>query len=181
MPKGEGPLNLPIGKEKGSPPSEAPDPSDEAIGRPEYVHTDVHAMLVPKQGSIYAATDGGLFNSEDGGESWEGRNRGLVTTMFHNIAVARVDGEYYGGGMQDNGSAARIPLPPPFERDFAAAGGGDGGWMLYDVDDPARMITTAQHMYMLRLTDRWTEITPEAMPLEERNSVFFAPIARHGD
>ena len=73
-------------------------------GTPEYVHADQHAIVLPGGNLIYAANDGGVAFSEDMGETWSTRVRGLVTTMFYDIDVAPANGRIFGGGAQDNGS-----------------------------------------------------------------------------
>jgi photosystem II stability/assembly factor-like uncharacterized protein len=79
--------------------------SDDPDNR-QYVHADVHE-LTDRGGTLYAATDGGIYRSGDGGNTWES-----ITKMTTGITIAQIyhvcggqrepDVLYYGA--QDNGS-----------------------------------------------------------------------------
>ena len=84
---------------------------DAAVGSAQYVHSDQHAIVLPGGNLIYAANDGGVAVSEDLGETWSMRVRGLVNTMFYDIDVAPGNGKIFGGGAQDNGSLVAASLP----------------------------------------------------------------------
>lgn len=80
-------------------------------GQPEgssfYIHSDIHAVYFDPSNSnrIYCATDGGVFCSEDKGNSWEGRNGGLVSSQFYaNISAGQITSDFVVGGLQDNAS-----------------------------------------------------------------------------
>jgi len=54
---------------------------------------------------MFYGTDGGVFESANGGESFIGRNGGFVTTQFYNgFANAANDSTIALGGLQDNGT-----------------------------------------------------------------------------
>jgi photosystem II stability/assembly factor-like uncharacterized protein len=95
-------------------------------GTPDYAHADHHAITFEPSNpnTIYFGTDGGVFVSTDGGETFEGRNGGLVTTQFYNgFANADSDSLIAIGGLQDNGTVK-------FEGTnlWNKVYGGDGGW-----------------------------------------------------
>ncbi len=82
------------------------------VGGPEgpghYVHADIHGLyfhpFLPDL--VYAATDGGVFVSNDAGLTWEGRNGGYQTQQFYaNFANSSTDPNLAIGGMQDNSTA----------------------------------------------------------------------------
>jgi hypothetical protein len=89
----------------------------------KYVHADVHE-LADRGGTLYAATDGGIYRSGDGGNSWES-----ITKMTTGITIAQIyhvcgsqrepDVLYYGA--QDNGSY-RLNI----KGEISKIAGGDG-------------------------------------------------------
>lgn len=94
-------------------------------GNPFYVHADVHEVLFTPGGTMYVATDGGIFRSEDGGTTYTPCNRGLQITQFYGIAYGPTSEAI--GGAQDNGTSL-IPGNGTFFNDMDAADvfGGDG-------------------------------------------------------
>ena len=77
-------------------------------GPPDYVHADIHAAYYHPTDSntIFLATDGGIFVSQDNGESWAGRNGGYMTTQFYaDFGNSISDSLLAIGGMQDNSTA----------------------------------------------------------------------------
>jgi len=73
-------------------------------GDPWYVHPDVHALEYnPLNGTLYAATDGGLYKSSDDGDTWTNLSEGIETTMFYNLAGYAGDETFLLGGTMDNG------------------------------------------------------------------------------
>lgn len=94
-------------------------------GNPYYVHADVHEVLFTPGGTMYVATDGGIFRSQDGGETYQACNRGLQITQFYGIAYGPTSEAI--GGAQDNGTSL-IPGDGTFFNDMDAADvfGGDG-------------------------------------------------------
>ncbi|MEL6810719.1 MAG: T9SS type A sorting domain-containing protein [Bacteroidota bacterium] len=76
-------------------------------GGPNYVHSDIHAVyyhpLVANK--VFFATDGGVFSSEDGGETFVTHNGGLQTTQFYaDMGSSSSRGDFLIGGTQDNAS-----------------------------------------------------------------------------
>jgi hypothetical protein len=72
------------------------------------VHADVHRIYYHPNNPdiIYLATDGGVFRSLDGGESFEGCNGGYHTQQFYaNFSCSATDSLFAIGGMQDNATA----------------------------------------------------------------------------
>ena len=94
-------------------------------GNPYYIHADVHEIMFTPGGMMYVATDGGIFRSENGGETYQACNRGLQLTQFYGIAHGPTSEVM--GGAQDNGTSL-IPANGSFFNDMDAADvfGGDG-------------------------------------------------------
>ena len=93
------------------------------------VHADVHEVIFvddnTTNGTMYVATDGGIYRSEDNGYSYTACNRDYNVTQFYGMAHSAGTGVL--GGTQDNGSLF-IPGDGYFLSDQMAlvAHGGDG-------------------------------------------------------
>lgn len=80
------------------------------------VHADVHEVTFSPNGDMYIGCDGGIYKSEDGGETFYAANRGYNVTQFYGIAhgSAGFESTFLGdgssseapaiGGTQDNGT-----------------------------------------------------------------------------
>ena len=83
-------------------------PAGGSEGPPDYVHADIHrAYYVPSDpNKVYVVSDGGLFVSFDGGETYQGRNGGYQTQQFYaNLGNSTSNPNFCIGGMQDNATA----------------------------------------------------------------------------
>lgn len=102
---------------------------------PQFIHADIHDIaLSPLNNNIYAATDGGVFRSNDQGSTWSFISHGLNTLQFYHMDGIDGDASTYAGGFQDNGSA--YSTNSGVKMDFF--GSGDG----YQV----KFIPNATHM-----------------------------------
>jgi photosystem II stability/assembly factor-like uncharacterized protein len=131
-----------------------------------YAHADHHALVLPasKPGRIYDANDGGVDVSGDGGRTWVNRSQDLAVTMYYDMDVSPGDGRRFGGGTQDNGT--QLTLTGGSDDHFTILRG-DGGWMVFDPQDP-------HHFY------RWRQgVSKEVTFAEEseRNLIWMAFIA----
>ncbi len=83
-------------------------PAGEPEGPDNFVHADVHFYAEnPKDPEkLYVITDGGLYRSNNFGETYFSCNGGYVTTQFYaSFANSYQDSVFCLGGMQDNRSA----------------------------------------------------------------------------
>jgi len=83
-------------------------PPGEPEGPDDFVHADVHYYTDnPKDpNKIYIAADGGLYRSNDFGETYYSCNGGFVTSQFYaSFANSNQDSVFAIGGMQDNRAA----------------------------------------------------------------------------
>lgn len=106
------------------------------------IHCDWHALEVdplnPRR--LYAGTDGGVFVSVDGGDSWVSRNMGLVISMYYpGISQHPTDVNVVLGGLQDNGS-----LLSNASTLFGSVSGGDGGYAAINPATPSVLWSTSQ-------------------------------------
>ena len=151
-------------------------------GSPLYAHSDQHAIVLPGGNLIYAASDGGVAASEDLGETWRMRVRGLANTMFYDIAVSPANGKIFGGGAQDNGSL--LAGVSGQEGDFLRVLGGDGAWMVFDPEDESHVVGSRSDIHIFRHTaaqhwsqEFWEEISPKGMKENEHHENAIAVLA----
>ena len=88
--------------------NEGATPPGEPEGPSNFVHADVHFFESnPKDANkIYIAADGGLYRSNDFGETFYSCNGGFVTSQFYaSLANSYQDSVFCLGGLQDNRSA----------------------------------------------------------------------------
>ncbi|MDQ3017782.1 MAG: hypothetical protein M3R25_13810, partial [Bacteroidota bacterium] len=71
-----------------------------------YLHSDIHDLAYsPNNNLLYAATDGGVFVSEDVGFTWQDRSNGLACTQYYHMDGFDGTNSLFIGGAQDNGTA----------------------------------------------------------------------------
>lgn len=111
------------------------------------MHGDVHDVLVDPGDSqhVFAADDGGLWTSFDGGNKWW-KNDTLPISQFYHVSLDNADPYNVYGGLQDNGSwvgQSAYPGGIPSSR-WEALFGGDGFWMFADPSDPTYVYAESQ-------------------------------------
>lgn len=72
------------------------------IGFDDGVHADVHEIIFTPAGTMYVATDGGIYKSTDGGETYLACNRDYSVTQFYGMDISANSAVI--GGTQDNGT-----------------------------------------------------------------------------
>jgi len=90
---------------------------------PIYVHSDQHEMQWDSQGRLWCGNDGGIFFSDDNGNTFREADRGYNVTQFFKIGFS-AHGDVIGGA-QDNGTSANYHDNATY-REHDAVGGGDG-------------------------------------------------------
>lgn len=130
-------------------------------GPGDYVHADQHALVFHPANSqiVYVGSDGGVFQSTNGGVTWSGRNGGFVTTQFYAGFAGGYAASGLGvGGLQDNGTV-KYTGSPSWSKIF----GGDGGWCAIDPRDENVIYEEYVYLNMYRSDDggeSWTEVHP---------------------
>jgi len=148
-------------------------PAGEPEGPPNYVHADIHAVYYHPADAekVLVASDGGIFVSEDGGETWSGRNGGYQTTQFYaNIGNSTTDPNFALGGMQDNSTAIYKGT-----TDWIRVLGGDGMSAAIDPSDDRYVYGSAQYLNLFRSSDRGENFEPIAPNRIGNGVVFSAP------
>lgn len=92
------------------------------------VHADKHDMAFIDANTFLLATDGGLYKTTDGGESWLDIEN-IPNTQFYRVAVDHHKQGYYCGGAQDNGT---IYGSYTDSVNWQRINGGDGFQVLFD-------------------------------------------------
>jgi len=80
-------------------------------------HWDAHFFNY--NNDLFLATDGGIWATDDYGESWDSRNRGLEITQYYRISTAQTHPYIVLGCSQDNGSMI-------YDKGWTFILGGDG-------------------------------------------------------
>jgi hypothetical protein len=143
-------------------------------GGPQYAHADHHAAVPhPTNADVFFfASDGGVFKTTDGGDTFLGLNGGYVSTQFYNgFACAPAASDLALGGMQDNFTAI-------YEGTSAwrRVIGGDGCWTAIHPSNPDVMYGSYQYLNILRSSNAgadWSNIAPPE--LGDDNTAFVAP------
>ncbi|QQS35832.1 MAG: T9SS type A sorting domain-containing protein [Ignavibacteriales bacterium] len=133
----------------------------EPEGPSDYVHADQHSVTFhpTNPNIIYFGTDGGVFRTTDGGETFGGCNGGYQSTQFYNGFSSSFQTPNLGiGGLQDNATAI-------FEGTVAwrRVIGGDGCQTGINAANENILYGTSQYLNLLRSTNRglnWSGITP---------------------
>src|SRR5688572_4666782 len=121
------------------------------------VHPDVHALAIdprnPKR--LLLGTDGGAYQSYNGGEGWEHLNR-MAAGEFYRINVDEGTPYRICGGLQDNlnwvGPSRTRTKEGILNSDWINIGGGDGFYCVFDPDDSSLVYTESQQGYVHRMS-----------------------------
>jgi photosystem II stability/assembly factor-like uncharacterized protein len=108
------------------------------------LHADVHALTYAPSNPlvIYHGNDGGIWRSNDAGQTWVSKNTNLSATQFQGLALHPTDRNFTIGGTQDNGTQFLNPAGVFSRTDF-----GDGGYSLIDQSAANTTTVTAYHTY----------------------------------
>lgn len=122
-----------------------------------YVHADMHAMAYKATGTpmVLLGTDGGIFVSPDGGDTWDSsKNVNLATHMFYTLIGNPFFPNFVMGGLQDNGTRVRVDNTGIFNQ----SNGGDGFGVGFS---QANAETALQSVYYLSMRRSRTQLPPK--------------------
>jgi photosystem II stability/assembly factor-like uncharacterized protein len=114
------------------------------------LHADNHVLVFAPSNNqiIYDGNDGGVFRSNDGGNSWVSLNTaGMHATQFQSVASHPGDRYLHIGGTQDNGTQMLQSNNAWTRADF-----GDGGHALIDTSANDEQKTVMYHTYFNQVT-----------------------------
>ena len=110
----------------------------------QYMHADQHAAIFANNDSnkMLFSNDGGVFYSSDGGVTISERNNGFITSQFYTVGVgpttAFPTGDFFAGGLQDNGTQLFQNASITGSDSSTEAYGGDGAYTFFDQDGTDR-------------------------------------------
>jgi trimeric autotransporter adhesin len=136
-----------------------------------YVHADHHFMQwwnAGTQSRIVIGCDGGVFLSNDGGATFQDRNRNLAIKQFYDVAIHPAQGSNYMiAGAQDNGSHQ---FKNPGLSYTTEVTGGDGAFVHISQQNPQIQFTTYVYNQYRRSVDGGATWTP--INLSSTNGAF---------
>lgn len=116
-------------------------------------HSDHHALWVDPQNNsfMYLGTDGGVYKTYDGGNSWS-MLRNLPVSQFYHVSVDMARPYNVYGGLQDNGSWTGPSQSPGGiqNSEWKNIGFGDGFYSFADPSDPDVIYSEYQGGRLLR-------------------------------
>jgi photosystem II stability/assembly factor-like uncharacterized protein len=121
----------------------------------EKVHPDLHALAIdshhPKR--LLLGTDGGAYQSYDGGKTWEHLDR-MAAGEFYRINFDMSAPYRICGGLQDNvnwvGPSRTRTREGILNSDWINIGGGDGFSCVFDAEEPEIVYTESQQGFVHR-------------------------------
>ena len=120
------------------------------------LHPDLHALAIdprnPKR--LLLGTDGGAYQSFNGGSVWEHLNR-MAAGEFYRINVDLSTPYRVCGGLQDNenwvGPSRTYTGTGIANQDWQSLGGGDGFYCVFDSENPSVLYTESQEGFIHRI------------------------------
>jgi uncharacterized protein (TIGR03437 family) len=103
------------------------------------VHPDQHAIAFNPQNPavIWIGNDGGVWRSDNGGDTWLSRNDGLSLTQFQTVALHPTNDALAFGGTQDNGIQKYTG-----NSEWRETRTGDNGSTFFDFNTPTTIYST---------------------------------------
>ncbi len=146
------------------------------IGMP--IHPDNHAFAFDNfdPSIIYAGSDGGLYKSNNGGETWSDTiNEGFCIAQFEVMDQHPTSDAILFGGTQDNGTLQYRNSPAFYFSDY-----GDGGFVDIDKDNPNNVIhqytnSSLYHSKQAGQLDSWKSVDVLDNENKPPPALFYAP------
>ncbi|RLE32451.1 MAG: hypothetical protein DRJ61_09410, partial [Acidobacteria bacterium] len=145
------------------------------MGNASIPHVDVHDFQYQGD-TLWVGNDGGVWKSETDGDTWSGRNDGVVTRQYYGMDIDPVNRERVLGGTQDNGTNLRRDAG---DDKFDLVLGGDGFECAINPMMPEIMYATIYYTSVYRtnpLSGSFSQISP---PFGDENAPFITPLILH--
>ncbi|MCD4684004.1 MAG: hypothetical protein K8R86_12035, partial [Bacteroidales bacterium] len=111
------------------------------------VHADLHVLEYnPINDRLYAGNDGGIYYTENGGNTWPEITDGLPISQVYRIGQCKIDKNKVINGYQDNGTSTYYG-----NNNWQTTYGGDGMECAFDHTDPAYSYATLYYGDIFRL------------------------------
>ena len=142
-----------------------------------YIHSDIHDIISNPldANKIYIICDGGLYRSDDFGNTAYVCNDGYITSQFYIGSSSTTDSGYAIGGLQDNYTYQFNASPY-----WNALIGGDGCYNAINPKNDQTQYGAWQYLNVLKTTDQWnvqnTQILSNTGAPDKNNGTgFLAP------
>jgi photosystem II stability/assembly factor-like uncharacterized protein/subtilisin-like proprotein convertase family protein len=136
-----------------------------------FVHADID-QLIYTDTKLYVASDGGIFISEDGANSFIDKTTGLGIRQFYRISASTTEVERIAGGSQDNGTGV---LRGGVWYDFVGADGMEP--CILDNDDDV-IIASIQYGNLRKSTDGGTSLSSISQTEGGSNGDWVTPLEK---
>ncbi|MBK6546585.1 MAG: hypothetical protein IPG12_15105 [Saprospiraceae bacterium] len=139
------------------------------------IHADMHDIISNPldPNKIYIATDGGLFRSDNFGESFYPCNGGYISTQFYNGSLSQ-NSKMLLGGLQDNRTAIYSGT-----NQWKSIHLGDGTFSAFHPKYDTILYLSSQYQNLYNSFDQgksWKELIPQNL-----NASFVSPFVMHRD
>ncbi len=157
--------------QKGSFAANAPGTPD---GPADYVHQNIHDIVVDPldPDRMYFATDGGIYVSNDAGQTFRNANGGLQTAQFvPGVSSDPQDSAFFIGGLQNSGIAIYEGTPS-----WRRAIGGPGGYTAIDPRGGSTIFAGSSFLKTYTSPNQGLSFVDAGVPTQSFNSAnFVAP------
>ena len=146
-------------------------PIGQPDGPPNYSHSDQHFVTHHPdiENLVIFGTDGGVFLSFDGGNTFQSANGGMQTTQFYNGFSVSPSGDLAMGGLQDNNTVLYRGNPA-----WSKVVPGDGSWSAINPENTDIVYGSLQNLNVRRSTDRGNTFSSLSFPAADF-PLFIAP------
>ena len=135
------------------------------------IHVDCHDVTYhpTNPNIVYVVSDGGVYRSENAGQSYVELNGAYQTAQFYNgFSNSQQDTLFAIGGLQDNGT-----IRWNGDLTWTRISGGDGSWTAIDANNDNRLYASSQGLNLRRSENRGNSFNSIIPP--GGNTVFIAP------
>ncbi|MDO8365404.1 MAG: PKD domain-containing protein [Saprospiraceae bacterium] len=135
-----------------------------------YNHADIDILKFVGN-TLYVGSDGGIYISTDGAESFIDRSTGLGIREFYKIGVSRTNPNVVSGGSQDNGTSVMRGA----NRAWVDWLGADGMETFVDWNNANNLYGTSQYGSMYRSTNQGNSRSSISKPEEDVDGAWVTP------
>jgi hypothetical protein len=137
-----------------------------------YVHADFHAGTIDAAGNLFVGTDGGIFESTDGGTTFtDTLNQSVVTHLLYSVGSSPNATDVVIGGMQDDGTRLRVGTSSVFDEVI----GGDGFGANVNRSNAQQMLGSLYYLRIQKSTNGGASWASATTGITEVNNSSTAP------